>query len=114
MRSTTTEEPELRLLLEDYGKRRAPISARPPEWGPEPFPLRLLLEDYGSRPAPPGAVRDLGAAPPAAELRLLTEDFDPVRRYHDQAPTGAAALPPLDPAESLDFEVAWDGEQARR
>ncbi len=107
MKPTISEEPELLLLLEDYGKRRSTGPAEATGWGPEVYPLLLLLEDYGLRPKPPGAVDRIPPAPDLPELRLLVESFDPFQRYREQFPQGAPDLPPLD-GKPLNFEVAWD------
>lgn len=112
MKPSNREEPELYLLLEDYGKRRSSGPAVVTDWGPEVYPLQLLLDDYGSRPKPPGAIAEIPPAPHAPELRLLSEDFDPVRRYREQFPDGAPDLAPL-AGEPLDFEVHWDSKIGR-
>ena len=96
MKPNNSEAPELYLLLEDYGKRRSTGPAVLTDWGPEVYPLRLLLEDYGPRPTPPSAPTEIAPAPDVPELRLLTEDFDPVRRYREQFPNGSPDAPPLD------------------
>lgn|GEM_PF-1005196 len=112
MKPSHSEKPELYLLLEDYGKRRPTGPAIAADWKPEVYPLALLLEDYGQRPTPPGAPASIEPAPDALELRLLTEDFDPARRYAEQFPHGSPDLPPLD-GPPLDFEVSWDGSISR-
>jgi len=124
------QEPELRLLLEDYpakrsGPRRERLSRNgPARPSPQPFELSLLVDDFPRRAEKwrerQGTVSPFGGSRQHALQdgegpRLLIEDYDPGGRYLASRPGGDEPVPPAPAALAratadephLDLEVDW-------
>ncbi len=110
------EQPELRLLLEDYDRAHG---ERPRETRAEPSSFEsaapsLLLEDYpervGVRAAAQRAPRASKPAVDDTPLHLLIEDFRPAeRRRAGPAPHQAAVF---EPGPEPDFLIHWENAVA--